>query len=66
MLIKVNKIHHKSKIYFFFNHLDCNELHRLLTNSNIDEMGIIRILCNRSIGQRLQIRDKYNALFNRV
>jgi hypothetical protein len=46
--------------------LDCDELHRLLTDSNIDEGSIIRILCNRSTGQRLQIRDKYKNLFNQV
>ncbi len=53
------------KIRIFIS-LDCQELHRLLTDSNIDEGGIIRILCNRSTGQRLQIRDKYKNLFNQV
>lgn len=46
--------------------LDCEELHRLLTVSNIDERSIAQILCNRSIGQRLQIREKYRHLFHQV
>ena len=46
--------------------LDCDELYRLLAVSNIDEGGVLRILCNRSIGQRLQIRDKFKTRFNQV
>ncbi|CAF0945835.1 unnamed protein product [Adineta steineri] len=44
---------------------DCKELHRLLNDSNIDELAIIRIFCNRITHQRLKIRDRYNHLYNR-
>ncbi|CAF2785426.1 unnamed protein product [Rotaria sp. Silwood2] len=42
---------------------DCEELYRLLNNSNIDEIAIIQVLCNRSAEQRLDIRDKFKRLF---
>ncbi|CAF3308193.1 unnamed protein product [Rotaria socialis] len=43
---------------------DCNHLYILLTNSHIEEVPIINILCNRSVDQRLEIRDRYKQLFN--
>lgn len=43
---------------------DCDELHRLLAVVNIDEIAVIRVLCNRNVTQRLQIRDRYRSLFN--
>ncbi|CAF3384264.1 unnamed protein product [Rotaria sp. Silwood1] len=43
---------------------DCEELYRLLNDSNVDEIAVIQILCNRSVDQRLAIRDKYKHLFN--
>ncbi|CAF4401839.1 unnamed protein product [Rotaria socialis] len=43
---------------------DCNHLYILLTNSHIEEVPIIKILCNRSVDQRLEIRDRYKQLFN--
>lgn len=64
ILIKVLTI--RIKIYLFSICLDCNELHRLLNGSNQDELAIIKILCNRNVGQRLTIRDKYKSLFNQV
>lgn len=45
---------------------DCQELYNLLSSSNSDDNHLIQILCNRSIGQRLQIRDRYRALFKQV
>lgn len=50
----------------FSSRLDCDELHRLLAVVNIDEIAVIRILCNRNVTQRLQIRDRYRSLFNQV
>ncbi|CAF0978722.1 unnamed protein product [Rotaria magnacalcarata] len=47
----------------FNSDLDCNHLYILLTNSHIEEVSIIKILCNRSIDQRLEIRDRYKQLF---
>ncbi|CAF2540925.1 unnamed protein product [Rotaria sp. Silwood2] len=42
---------------------DCKELNTSLQKPNIDEIAVIRILCNRSVTQRLQIRDTYKNLF---
>ncbi|CAF3699345.1 unnamed protein product [Rotaria sordida] len=42
---------------------DCKELNTSLQKPNIDEMSVIRILCNRTIAQRLQIRDTYPNRF---
>jgi hypothetical protein len=53
------------KIYFFF-YLDCDELNKIFNESNIDQVAVIIMLCNRSIGQRLQIRDTYKKLFGQV
>ncbi|UJR35623.1 hypothetical protein I4U23_028373 [Adineta vaga] len=43
---------------------DCRILHRLVNDSPIDELGIIRIICNRTLAQRLLIRDRYKDMFN--
>ncbi|CAF0720099.1 unnamed protein product [Rotaria sordida] len=43
---------------------DCEQLYRLLNDSNIDEIAVIQVLCNRSVDQRLEIRDKYKHLYN--
>ncbi|CAF4089861.1 unnamed protein product [Rotaria sp. Silwood2] len=45
---------------------DCKELNTSLQKPNIDEIAVIRILCNRSVTQRLQIRDTYKNLFGQV
>ncbi|CAF3349728.1 unnamed protein product [Rotaria sp. Silwood1] len=42
---------------------DCKELNKSLQKPNIDEIAVIRILCNRSVAQRLQIREIYKKLF---
>ncbi|CAF1316041.1 unnamed protein product [Rotaria magnacalcarata] len=42
---------------------DCKDLNTSLQITGIDEVGVIRILCNRSVAQRLQIRDRYKNLY---
>ncbi len=52
---------------FFLNiYIDCEELYRLLNDSTIDEIAIIQIICNRSVDQRLIIRDEYKNRFHQV
>ena len=59
------KLFNRIKIYSSV-YLDCEELYRILNESNIDEISIIRILCNKNDDQRQKIREKYKNLFNHV
>ncbi|CAF1136984.1 unnamed protein product [Adineta ricciae] len=43
---------------------DCRQLNKILNESHVDEAAVIRILCNRSVAQRVQIRDVYKNLFH--
>ncbi|CAM2712638.1 unnamed protein product [Rotaria socialis] len=42
---------------------DCKDLNTSLQIASLDEVGVIRILCNRTVAQRLQIRDRYKNLY---
>ena len=50
----------------FIFYLDCRQLDKILNQSHVDEAAVIRILCNRSVAQRVQIRDVYKNLFHQV
>lgn len=49
-----------------FNHLDCDSLRKAIKGAGANESIIVDILGNRSTDQRVNIRDKYKSLFNRV
>ncbi|UJR10256.1 hypothetical protein I4U23_014466 [Adineta vaga] len=44
---------------------DCKRLNHIFDQMHIDETAIIRILCNRTVAQRIRIRDIYKNLFNK-
>ncbi|CAF0866559.1 unnamed protein product [Adineta ricciae] len=44
---------------------DCRTLHRLLNDTPIGELSVIRVICCRTLAQRLQIRDQYKQLFKK-
>lgn len=49
-----------------FDHLDCDTLNKTFNAPSVDDGAVIRLLCNRSVGQRLQIREAYRARFSQV
>ena len=49
-----------------FDHLDCETLNKTFNAPSVDDGAVIRLLCNRSVGQRLQIREVYRTRFSQV
>jgi hypothetical protein len=46
--------------------VDCRLLKELFDELRLDEIALLRILCNRSAAQRLEIRDNFKTKFNQV
>ena len=47
-------------------HLDCDTLNKTFNAATVDDGAVIRLLCNRTVGQRLQIREAYRTRFSQV
>ena len=46
--------------------LDCEALNNIFNATTVDDGALTELLCNRTVGQRLQIRETYRARFNQV